>query len=239
MPRRAIESIESEVRSLARRIDDNRQNGSDSQALAGIERALGEIREVLRSLTPAEQLAGYDQAIRNLTAKLDQILRANDDPSTIHQLEGAIAALRAIVSNVASNDALARLSEDVHALSAKVDQLRALRWPIRLARCAGATHRRIDVFAREPRTAATAAENSEQIERALLALSDRLDRMPVGNDSASAFAHLEQRVSYLLERLEASGDHRSGNLGRVEEGLQDILHHLERQQANFAELRRQ
>ena len=28
--------------------------------------------------------------------------------------------------------------------------------------------------------------------------------MPVGNDSASAFAHLEQRVSYLLERLEAS-----------------------------------
>ena len=28
--------------------------------------------------------------------------------------------------------------------------------------------------------------------------------MPVGNDNASAFAHLEQRVSYLLERIEAS-----------------------------------
>ncbi len=57
---------------------------------------------------------------------------------------------------------------------------------------------------------------------------------PVGNDGASTLAHLEQRVSYLLERLEASSDHRSGNLGRVEEGLQDILHHLERQQSNFA-----
>ena len=34
-----------------------------AQALAGIERALSEIREVLRSLTPAEQLAGYDEAI--------------------------------------------------------------------------------------------------------------------------------------------------------------------------------
>src|SRR6202012_4699789 len=103
--------------------DDTRQNGNDGQTLASIERALGEIREVLRSLTPAEQLAGYDQAIRNLTAKLHQIIRANDDPSTIHQLEGAIAALRAIVSNVASNDALARLSDDVHTLSSKVDQL--------------------------------------------------------------------------------------------------------------------
>ena len=63
---------------------------------------------------------------------------------------------------------------------------------------------------------------------------DRLDHMQVGNDGASAFAHLEQRVSYLLERLEASTDHRSGNLGRVEEGLQDVLRHLETQHASFA-----
>ena len=96
MPRQAIESIENEIRTLSRRIDDTRQSGGiDGQALAGIERALGEIREALRSLTPAEQLAGYDEAIRNLGAKLDLILRTNDDPSTIHQLEGAIAALRA------------------------------------------------------------------------------------------------------------------------------------------------
>jgi localization factor PodJL len=235
MPRQAIESIENEIRSLSRRIDDTRQNGSDSQALAGIERALGEIHEVLRSLTPAEQLAGYDQAIRNLTAKLDEILRANDDPSTIHQLEGAIAALRAIVSNIASNDALARLSDDVHALSAKVDQL---------ARTDG---RSDSLVALEQRIAALMSslesreqrppthENAEQIERALLALSDRLDRIPVGNDGASAMAHLEQRVSYLLERLEVSSDQRSGNLGRVEEGLQDVLHHLERQHASFAD----
>jgi localization factor PodJL len=236
MPRRAIESIEGEIRSLSRRIDDTRQNGSDDQTLASIERALGEIREVLRSLTPAEQLAGYDQAIRNLTAKLDQILRANDDPSTVHQLEGAIAALRAIVSNIASNDALARLSDDVHALSAKVDQL--ARADDRSGSLA-AIEQRIAALtssleSRDQRPAAN--ENSEQIERALLALSDRLDRIPVGNDDASAFAHLEQRVSYLLERLEASGDHRSGNLGRVEEGLQDVLQHLERQHASFASL---
>jgi localization factor PodJL len=235
MPRRAIESIENEIRSLSRRIDDTRQNGTDGQALAGIERALSEIREVLRSLTPAEQLAGYDEAIRNLGAKLDLILRSNDDPSTVHQLEGAIAALRSIVSNVASNDALARLSDDVHMLSSKVDQLSRAgdnsdSFAILEQRIAALTS------TLEGRARPAATENSEQLESALRALSDRLDRMPVGNDSASAFAHLEQRVTYLLERLEASGDHGRNNLGRVEDGLQDILRHLETQHANFAAL---
>jgi len=235
MPRRAIESIENEIRSLSRRIDDTRQNGIDSQALAGIERALDEIREVLRSLKPAEQLAGYDEAIRNLGARLDTILRASDDPSTVRQLESAIAALRSIVSNVASTDALARLSDDVHTLSSKVDQL---------ARTGdnrdsfAVLEQRIATLASslESRERPAASENSEQLEGALRALSDRIDRMPVANDSASAFAHLEQRVSYLLERLEASTDHRGGNLGRVEDGLQDILRHLEAQHASFAAL---
>ena len=88
----------------------------------------------------------------------------------------------------------------------------------------------------ESRERPAAAESTEHLEGALRALSDRLDRMPVGNDGASAFAHLEQRVSYLLERLEASSDHRAGNLGRVEDGLQDILRHLENQHASLAAL---
>jgi localization factor PodJL len=230
MPRRAIESIENEIRSLSRRIDDTRQSGTDGQALAGIERALAEIREDLRALTPREQLAGYDDAIRNLGGKLDLILRANDDPSTVQQLEGAISALRAIVSNVASTDALARLSDDVHMLSSKVDHL---------ARSEssndsfGILEQRIAALTStlEGRERPGSGGNNEHIEGALRALSDRLDRMPVGNDSASAFAHLEQRVSYLLERIENSTEPRAGNLGRVEDGLQDILRHLENQHA--------
>src|SRR5262249_26682676 len=207
MPRRAIESLEGEIRSLARRIDDNRQNAVDGNALHSVERALAEIREALRSLMPAEQLAVYDDAIRNLGAKLDMILRANDDPGTVQQLESAISALRGVASNVASNDALARLSDDVHMLSAKVDQL------------LHAGHSHSDSFAAlESRIAALTNalenrpapapvhDNSEAVEGALRGLSDRIDRMQVGNDGPSAFAHLEQRVSYLLERLEASSD---------------------------------
>jgi localization factor PodJL len=235
MPRKAIESIENEVRSLSRRIDDTRQSGIDDKMLAGIERALSEIREALRSLTPAEQLAGYDEAIRNLGGKLDLILRANSDPSTVHQLEGAIAALRSIVSNVASNDALVRLSDDVQMLSSKVDQL-------------GHAEGHGDAFAileqrisaltstLESREPPRPSENSEHLEGALRTLSDRIDRMPVGTDNASAFAHLEQRVSYLLERLEESTSPRAGNLGRVEEALQDVLQHLESQHRSIVAL---
>jgi localization factor PodJL len=237
MPRRAIETLESEIRSLSRRIDDNRQSAVDGNALSNVERALAEIREVLRSLMPAEQLAGYDDAIRNLGAKLDMILRANDDPGTVQQLESAISALRAIVSNVASNDALVRLSADVHTLAAKVDQLihaghnndsfAALE-----SRIAALTH------ALESRPAPAAHDNSEALEGALRSLSDRIDRMQVSNDTPSAFTHLEQRVSYLLERLEASNDHRgsNNNLSRVEDALSDILRHLEGQHAAFASL---
>jgi localization factor PodJL len=235
MPRRAIESLESEIRSLARRIDDNRQSAVDGNALSSIERALSDIREVLRTLMPAEQLAGYDDAIRNLGAKLDMILRANDDPGTVHQLESAITALRAIVSNVASTDALARLADDVHTLSAKVDQL------IRAGQSGdsfSALEQRIAALtqALETRPAPVVRDNSEAIEGALRSLSDRIDRMQVGNDGPSAFAHLEQRVTYLLERLEASNGQRSGNLSRVEDGLQDVLRHLESQHAAFASL---
>jgi localization factor PodJL len=235
MPRRAIESIENEIRSLSRRIDDSRQSGTDDQVLANIERALNEIREALRSMTPAEQLAGYDEAIRNLSAKLDMIVRSSDDPGTIRQLEDAISALRSIVSNVASTDALTRLSDDVHTLSAKVDQFaraegRGDSFAVLEARIAALTS------SLESRERPVVSDNSEHIEGALRALMDRLDHMQVGNDSASTFAHLEQRVSYLLERLEASSDPRFGNLGRVEEGLQDVLRHLETQHAHIAAL---
>jgi localization factor PodJL len=235
MPRRAIESIENEIRSLSRRIDDSRLSGIDDQVLANIERALNEIHQTLRSMTPAEQLAGYDDAIRNLSAKLDMIVRSSDDPGTIRQLEDAIAALRSIVSNVASTDALTRLSEDVHTLSAKVDQFarsegRGDSFAVLEQRIAALTS------SLESRERPVVSDNSEHIEGALRALMDRLDHVQVGNDSASALAHLEQRVSYLLERLEASSDHRSGNLGRVEEGLQDVLRHLETQHAHIAAL---
>src|SRR5262249_27983855 len=94
----------------------------------------------------------------------------------------------------------------------------------------------------ETRQPAAAGEPSEFVESALRSLSERLDRIPAGDDNASAFAHLEQRGSYLLERLAAPRSERAAlvappvDLGRVEEGLHDILRSLERQHASLVAL---
>ncbi|UYO40534.1 SEL1-like repeat protein [Rhodopseudomonas palustris] len=237
MPRKAIETLEGEIRSLAQRLDESRANGSDSEVIAGIERALGEIYTALRSLTPAEQLAGFDEAIRNLGGKIDMIVRNSDDPGTVQQLENAIGALRGIVSNVASNEALGQLSANVHALGEKIEQLaQADNHSISFA----ALEQRISALtaALESRERPAPSESTEQLESAVRALSERIDHLPIGNDNQSAFAHLEQRVTHLLERMEAATEQRGGsaNLGRVEEGLHDILRMLERQQSQFAVL---
>ncbi|MCG6205303.1 hypothetical protein LPW26_11685 [Rhodopseudomonas sp. HC1] len=235
MPRRAIETLEGEVRSLAQRLDDSRHGSIDAGVIAGIERALGEIHAALQSLTPAEQLAGFDEAIRNLGGKIDMIVRNSDDPGTLQQLENAIGALRGIVSNVASNEALEQLSSNVHTLADKIDQLSQVDSnTVSLA----ALENRITALtaaleSREP----AASASTEQLESAMRALSERLDHLPVGNDNSSAFAHLEQRVTFLLERMEqAAGARGGGNLERVEEGLQDILRMLERQQDSFSRI---
>ena len=234
MPRRAIESIEAEILSLSKRIDQSRQNGSDTNALAGIERALADIKGTLRTLTPAEQFAGFDEAIRNLGGKIDLIVRAKGDHGTIEQLEGAITALRGIVSNVASNEALGRLSDDVRTLGAQVNQFS--RPDPSYGKGFAALEQRIAALTTtlETRPPTVVAAHSDHLENALRALSERIDHLSVGNDSTAAFAHLEQRVSYLLERIEANSIQRGSNLGRVEEGLQDILRHLEQQSASIA-----
>lgn len=229
LPRRAIESLEGEIRSLGRRIDETRSTGIDSTALSGIERALSDIYSELRTLKPAEQLAGFDDAIRNLGGKVDAIVRSSTDPATVRQLEDAIAALKVIVSNVASNDALNELAGHVQTLSIKVDQL---------ARVGGnsdilsALEQRIAVLttALEQRDR-PAVGDTVYFDNAVRTISDRLDHLQVGNDSAASLGHVEQRVHHLLERLEMS-EPRSGNLARVEEGLSDILRHLESQRTN-------
>ncbi len=90
-----------------------------------MERSLSDVRDAIRSLKPAESLAGFEQAIRNLSERLDQSAGTYQDPASLQQLESSIVALRGIVANVASNDTLAGLSEEIRGLSAKVDRVAA------------------------------------------------------------------------------------------------------------------
>ncbi|WP_244434688.1 hypothetical protein [Afipia sp. P52-10] len=230
LPRQAIEALENEIRALGQKIERNRDSVGDQEALGGIEKALNDIYGVVRTLTPAEQLAGYDAAIQGLSNKIDVLIRSNPD-SNIVQLQDAIAALRNIAANVASNESIGHLSDHIRSLGEKVDHLAETGGHDMLA----ALEQRIALLtaAMEGRPTAPASDFSH-LEGAIRTLTERIDRI-ASLDSASAMAAVEQRIAYLLERLESTQS-AGGHLGRIEEGLADILRQLEGQRANIASL---
>ena len=119
MPRQAIEALETEIRKLAERVEQSHQS-IDNSSIAGMERRLAEMLRSLQALTPAERLAGVDEALSGLGRKLDQIVATKQDLGSLPQFEAAITGLRAIVSHVASSEALSKLREEVRELSSKI-----------------------------------------------------------------------------------------------------------------------
>ena len=217
MPRRAIEALEAEVRRLAERIDFSRAAGVDPDAIAGMERSLSDVRDAIRSLKPAESLAGFDQAIRNLSDRLDQSAGTYQDPASLQQLESSIVALRGIVANVASNDTLAGLSEEIRGLSAKVDRV-------------AATSRGLDsdmLQTLEQRIANLPVLGA--IERGFADLKARFDQIPVTAqqpviDPTPAVDHLKRdlvRTQDSLEAVHSTLGHLVDRLAMIEGGIRE------------------
>jgi localization factor PodJL len=250
LPRRAVESLEIEIKALGERIDHTRQCGVDPNMLAGLERGLAEIREGLRALTPAENLVGFDQTVKALSQKLDTI-PARDDPSALQQLEAAIDGLRGVVSHVASNDTLTRVAEDVRALASQVDRIAnsaatghavsALEQ--RIGALAGqvdgiasnaatgnavsALEQRIDTLA-AALTASSAGSHGapRDLEKLLAALTEKLERVQLSGTDQAALTHFEDRIASLVQRFDAS-DARLSHLEAIERGLADLLVHID------------
>ncbi len=223
LPRHAVESLEIEIKALAQRIDHSRQSGADTASLASLECGLLEVRETLRTLTPAESLIGFDETVRGLTRKVDAIA-ARDDPATLQQLETEIGSLRAIVSNVASNDALAKVAEEVRALAAKIDNLAA---SAATAPALSNLENRINVLT-TALNASTEAGHAvpRELEKLLSGLIEKLEWVQLTHTDHTALAHLEDRIATLVKRLDASNS-RLGLLEGVERGLADLLVHIE------------
>ncbi len=223
LPRRAVESLEIEVKALAERIDHSRQCGFDASMLSGLERGLAEIREALRGLTTAESLVGVDEAVKTLSQKID-LVAAKEDPAALQQLETAIGALRGIVSHVASNDTLTKVAEDVRSLAAKVDGLAN---SAASGYALSVLENRIDTLA-TALNASTEAGHAvpRELERLLAGLIDKLDRVQLTQTDHTALQHLEDRIAQLVKRFDAS-DARLGHLEAIERGLADLLVHIE------------
>jgi localization factor PodJL len=252
LPRRAVESLEIEIRALAERIDHSRQSGVDPNALAGLERGLAEVHEAVRALTPAENLVGFNEAVNALSQKVDIIL-AKDDPSALQQLETAIGGLRGVVSHVASNDTLTRVAEDVRALAAQIDgiansaatghavsaleqRIDTLAAALTASSEAGqsatghavsALEQRIDTLAAALTASSEAGQSvPRDLEKLLAGLIEKLEWVQLTHTDHAALAHLEDRIATLVQRFDAS-DARLSHLEAIERGLADLLVHIE------------
>jgi localization factor PodJL len=226
LPRKSVEAIEHEMRSLAERIDRSRNAGADEAALASVERGLAEVRDALRGLAPAENLAGVDHELQQLSQKIDGLANHSQDPAALQQLEEAIAGVRGIVSNIASNDALASLSDEIRTLAGKVDRaasgtgsdnvLNALEE--RIAALAEALAARSQVGQDMPR----------ELETVIKGLADKIERVQLTGADHAALGHLEDRIAKLVEKLDAS-DARLNHLEGIERALAELLIYLEQQ----------
>ena len=228
LPRHAIETLEMQIQVLAQRIAEGREAGVDGGALIGIEKGLGEVRDALRDLMPAENLVGYNDAIKALTQKIDLIV-AERNPATMQQLERSLATLREMSAHVASNDTVSRLSAQVQMLAEKIDRLAVgPRSEAKLDNLAS----RIDALAR------TLAERTQieiaapqRLEALIQTLSEKIEQLQKSGTSNIAAHHLEDRIVKLMERIDAS-DSRLDKLEAIERGLADLLVHIEELRAN-------
>src|SRR4029077_12453608 len=196
------------------------QAGADGAALGSLERELAEVRNALRSLTPAESLAGFEEAVRALSQKIDQIAASchapQGDPMAFKQLEQAVVSLRGVVSNVASDGALAQLAAEVRGLGAQLERATADSSTEALAKLDARIASLMDSGRAVP----------PELEGSIRALSERLDRMQLSQGDQLAVTALEDRIAQLAEKLDAS-DARLGQLDAIERGLADLLVHLE------------
>jgi localization factor PodJL len=223
LPRQAVESLCVEVEALARRIDRSREWAGDSDAIAGIEHGLAEVRVALRGMTTAENLVGFDEALKALTQKLDLII-AREDPTALRQLETAIGALRGVVSHVASNDALNKVAEDVRNLTAKIDSLAK---GAASGQVVSALGNRIDSLTNALNASAEAGYGAPRdLEKLLSSVIEKLEWIRLNATDPSVFKRLEDRIAQLMSRLDAS-DARLGNLAGIERSLADLLAYIE------------
>ena len=220
LPRHSLEIIEWRIHDLTERIADGKNAGADADALARVEQGLGEVRDALRGLTPAESLIGFNDAVADLASRIDLIV-AQKDPVTFAELQSAVTTLRAMASHIASNETVGRLSDEVQALGEKIEHFAK-------ATADGGTFDNLensitslsDALAEHSQSATIV---SPRIEPLLEQLVDKVQQIQDSRDGNNGtLASIEYRVTALGEELAQ----RSQNDGTLASRFEALLERL-------------
>jgi localization factor PodJL len=237
-PAEQLAGFDEAIRNLGGKIDLIVRSSDDPNTLQQLEGAITALRAIVSNVASNDTLGRLSQDLHALSSKVDQLAQSGGD--SFAALEKRIAELTTTLESrerPAEGDRSDHIEGALRALSDRLDHLPDSNGnSSAFAHLEGAVRAISDRLDHLPASHDNSAA-FDHLAGAVGALSDRLDQLAVSNDSSAALAHLEQRVSYLLERLEKSAlDSSAGHLGRVEQGLQEILNHLERQQSSFATL---
>ena len=130
VPRKAVETLESEVRKLAHRVEYTRYAGGNGTGLASDVREPAKTREALRAVMPAESLLAIARAVQQLSQKVAKLIEKLDaSDARLNHLEAVERGLAALLVDFARQRVpnLARVAApppDLDALFHDVAQLR-------------------------------------------------------------------------------------------------------------------
>jgi len=232
LPRDLLEGFQTELHSLAERIEMGAQRGVDGRALASVERGLEEIRETLSALAPAESIAGFGEDLKALSRKIEFVGAAGPDPGTIHHLEDAIAELRGLTDRVASGEALSALASEIRTIGAHFEQFVAAEERATDVGQIEQLSKRIEGIAAsiEARVVEPEAAVPAHMESLIRTLTDKLEATRSWGDDHVAFEQLESRIIALAQKLDAS-DARLGNLSAIEQSISGLILQLKEARA--------
>jgi localization factor PodJL len=242
-PRHAIQSIETEVRTLSERVDQGRERGETSPALARIEEVLGQLRNALSHFTPAETLATFREEVRALDRKIEAAASNSADASqnaaTLRQLERSVAELGKVASHAASGEALVALAEEVQAIGDKIDRLTAATGRER-QEYTSLIDRRFQELASllDARAQAAFDRAPGNITALVEQIAGKIERVEVGHDQSTMLDAIATQITRLTEHVEAS-DARFDTLDHFERGLRTMLDSMEGLRAGAASVAEQ
>jgi localization factor PodJL len=229
-PRRTLESLESTVDALARKVD---RSGArrDDRAAQSVLAALDEIRTAISTVRPAESFVSVEGDLNALSNKLDVINAKSIDGTTVARIQNQIQEVRDLLSNALPAETLQNVVAQIEMVASKVDRLGAPD-DSGMRDVVGSLERRIDALAERIEIG---AQHGSPGEEALERINSRLDALQTALDRAENPMGLEETMRSVVERLDASEAKLSG-LGSIERGISDLSEQFDKARASAMEV---
>lgn len=230
-PRRTLESLEQTVEALARKVDRATSHSQkDNRSAQAVLTALGDIREALANVRPAESFISVEGDLNALSDKLDVINAKSIDGTTVARIQNQVQEVRDLLSNALPAENLQAVVAQIETIAGKVERFSAPD-DSGMRNIVGALESRIEALAERVEMGAHAAQNPEAFDR----IHQRLDNLQAALDKAENPMGLEQTMRSVVERLDAS-EAKLANLGVIEQGISDLSSQFDKARANAMDI---